>query len=351
MTKRRALIKVLGILIILTVIGFFGVQNFLQGKEWFNQSPIAYGQIEIKGVSIGNALDAPVPGEWGVEVRPEYFDSIKQAGFNTVRLPVRFSAHTSTQPPYTIDAGFLKIVRETVDAGIKSGLVVILDLHHFESIMKNPSGDEEKLLSIWEQVSQTFNEYPDNLYFEILNEPTGDLSADKWNILAARVISVIRKLDPERTIIVDAAEISSIQGLQRLKLPVDGNLIATFHFYEPFEFTHQGAGWVNGSKQWIGQSWDANKDEKNRITLKLDEAAEWSSTSKIPILMGEFGTIEQADRASRIRWTEFVTREAEKRQIGWVYWQLCSNFAIYSCDENLWDQELLGVLIPLKVRR
>jgi endoglucanase len=87
--------------------------------------------------------------------------------------------------------------------------------------------------------------------------------------------------------------------------------------------------------------------EKKQITDRLNEAAAWSARTKIPVMMGEFGTIELAGRESRLRWTAFVAREAEKRNIGWVYWQFCSNFAAYSCETGQWDAELLGALIPV----
>lgn len=314
-----------------------------------NSSPIprAYEGLPIRGINIGNALDAPKPGQWGVEIRPDYFRVIQQAGFNTVRLPVRFSAHAGNEPPYAIDTDFSAMVMDLVNHGLDNGLIVILDMHHFDEIMVDPERYEEKLLSLWDQISRMFSTYPDSLYYEILNEPSGRLTRERWNNLSARVISVIRKNDEQRKIIVDTVDFSSINTIKDLSLPDDDNLIVTFHFYDPFEFTHQGAEWVNGSNRWLGNKWTGSIKEKEHIEEKLDQAANWSIRNKAPVIMGEFGTFEQADRASRILWTEFLARETEKRQMGWVYWQLCSNFALFSCEKGEWDEALLGALIPI----
>ena len=344
-----------GILVIIILILLNGCMPTIHkellntGRDYF--VPKAYEEKTIRGLNIGNALDAPEHGLWGVKIRPEYFSVIKQAGFNTVRLPVRFSAHTGNESPYVIDAEFFAEVNNLVDHALDNGLVVILDLHHFNEVMEYPVKYEEKLLSIWDQISREYASYPDSLYFEILNEPSGEQNSDSWNYLAGRVISVVRKNDAHRKIIIDSVEFSNISTIPALSLPADDNLIVSFHFYEPFEFTHQGADWVNGSNRWLGKTWKGTKEEKELIEDRLDKVAEWSRRNRIPVLMGEFGTIEQADRDSRIRWTEFLARETEKRQIGWVYWQFCSNFALYSCDQGEWDEALLGALIPVNASK
>jgi hypothetical protein len=80
----------------------------------------------------------------------------------------------------------------------------------------------------------------------------------------------------------------------------------------------------------------------------LDKAADWSAAQQIPLIMGEFGAIVLADKASRVRWTSFSAAEAEKHNIGWIHWQFCSDFPLYSCDEDRWDTDMLSALIPQK---
>jgi endoglucanase len=149
-----------------------------------------------------------------------------------------------------------------------------------------------------------------------------------------------------RKIIIGGIGNNDMDALQRLKLPDDKNILATFHFYEPFEFSHQGADWVEGADAWLGATWQGNADEKQAIASRLDQAASWSEEHRIPLILGEFGAINQADAASRQQWMGFVAREAEKRNIGWVYWEFCSQFGVYDCATRLWHGDLLKALIP-----
>ncbi len=55
----------------------------------------------LRGINFGNMLEAPNEGEWGLTVQEEYFDLVKEAGFDFVRLPVRWSTHAEQEWPYT----------------------------------------------------------------------------------------------------------------------------------------------------------------------------------------------------------------------------------------------------------
>ena len=310
-------------------------------------TPQAFGAIAVqRGINLGNALDAPVPGEWGVTIQPHYFETIRSAGFDSVRLPVRFSAHAAQNPPYTLDPNFLMLVDDTLRQALDAGLVVILDLHHYEELMEDPAGQRQRFLAIWQQLAGHYQGAPENLYFEILNEPVKNLDAAVWNGLIAEVVPLIRLSSPQRILIIGGADYNSISALDALQLPDDDRLVVTFHFYEPFEFTHQGAGWVPGSHEWNGTTWNGTDTDERLIEERLDRAAAWSAQRQVPLLMGEFGSIISADPASRRRWTDFVARQAEKRNIPWLYWQFCSDFGVYDCQQESWDAGLLQALIP-----
>jgi aryl-phospho-beta-D-glucosidase BglC (GH1 family) len=51
-----------------------------------------------RGINLGNALEAPQEGAWGVTLKSRYFRDIKNAGFNSVRIPISWSTHAGTQP-------------------------------------------------------------------------------------------------------------------------------------------------------------------------------------------------------------------------------------------------------------
>lgn len=50
-----------------------------------------------RGINLGNMLEAPAKGEWGLIVQEEYLDLIKEVGFDFVRLLVRWFEHTKIQ--------------------------------------------------------------------------------------------------------------------------------------------------------------------------------------------------------------------------------------------------------------
>jgi len=153
----------LGLVCIFGILVFAIVKNNNQNKK-SKEPSLAFGESTLlRGVNIGNALDAPNPGEWGVTIRPEYFAVIRKGGFNTVRLPVRFSAHTSSKPPHSIEPGFLAEVDEAVFTGLNNDLIIILDVHHYDEIMTDPVGQEQRFLAIWDQLSKHYQSQPDNL--------------------------------------------------------------------------------------------------------------------------------------------------------------------------------------------
>ncbi|MGQ9479757.1 MAG: glycoside hydrolase family 5 protein, partial [Thermoproteota archaeon] len=298
-----------------------------------------------RGVNIGNALEAPYEGAWGVYVRDEYFEIIRRAGFDTVRIPVKFSGYASKNPPYTLNPKILERVSHIVGKALEQNLTVIIDMHHYDEIMQNPNGHRERFLEIWRQLAEHFKDYPKNLYFELLNEPHDALTNEIWNSLVKDAVRIIRETNPTRKIVIGPTGWNSAYNLEKLEVPDDPNIIATFHFYTPFEFTHQGADWVNPSPP-VGRTWTGTEAEKRQIRRELDIAAQWAKKHNITIFMGEFGAYSKADMDSRVRWTYFVAREAEERGIPWCYWEFCSGFGVYDPNKNEWRAELLNALIP-----
>lgn len=73
---------------------------------WAYQSAENYNNLLGNGINLGNALEAPAEGEWGVTLQPGYFKVIKDAGFKHVRIPIRWSAHAQVEAPFAIDATF-----------------------------------------------------------------------------------------------------------------------------------------------------------------------------------------------------------------------------------------------------
>ena len=303
-----------------------------------------------RGLNLGNALEAPKEGDWGMVIKDEYLQVIAEAGFNSIRLPITWSTRTEKSAPYAIDATFFERVDHIVQTALGLGLTVILNNHHFDELNEDPAANREWLMKIWEQVSQHFKDYPDDLFFEILNEPHGAFNSNAalWNQMAAEALHIIRKDNPWRMVVIGPIRWNSIHTLNTLELPEDDRgIIVTFHYYEPFHFTHQGASWVGGqADEWLGTKWGGSPGERKEVSDAFDAAARWAQEQNRPLFLGEFGAYEKADMNSRYRWTEFVARSAEKRSISWTYWEFGAGFGAYDRDKGEWRPLLLKALMP-----
>jgi endoglucanase len=331
-----------------------------------------------RGVNLGNALEAPREGAWGVVLKEEYFQLIAEAGFDTVRVPIRWSTHAETDPPYTVDETFFQRIDWVIENAFANGLNVVLNMHHYDSLFSEPSEHEERFVAIWRQIVLRYREMPDSLYFEPLNEPHDKLTTSRWNKLLAKTVAAIRELDKAHTIVVTGAEWGGISGMPMLEIPEgEENYVCSFHYYQPFPFTHQGADWVGDhystGVEWPGppevkltphpnslkvtwlakwyEDYNEQPEETNpcgprAITRELDWAERWGEKLDCHLWMGEFGAYSEADMDSRARWTAFMREEAEKRGFSWSYWEFGAGFGVYDRTFKKWNEDLLRALIP-----
>ena len=114
-----------------------------------------------RGINLGNALEAPNEGEWGVTLKEEYFQAIKDAGFDSVRIPCRWSAHALKEAPYTIEKSFFNRVDWAINNALKRGLYVILNVHHYGELVQEPDKHQERFYALWEQIAEHYKDYPD----------------------------------------------------------------------------------------------------------------------------------------------------------------------------------------------
>ena len=183
--------------------------------------------------------------------------------------------------------------------------------------------------------------------FEILNEPHFDFTDARWRSVYEQALSEIRQTNPDRIVIVGGIDWNSVNGLRRLRLPeTDHNLIGSFHYYEPFPFTHQGAEWVAGSAQWLGTTWDGTEKERRAVQSALATAQNWSQRYNRPVFVSEFGAYSQADMGSRARWTQFVAAEAKRQRFSRGYWEFGAGFGVMHLATNQWISPLYDALAP-----
>ena len=249
-----------------------------------------------RGVNLGNALDAPPDATWALHLRGDYFDAIKRAGFNSVRLPVAFYLHTAAEAPYAIDPGFLARVDWAINQALSRGLVVVLDNHHDVGMERRPDDSLPRVVAVWTQLAQHYRNFPGSVYFELLNEPSGALTDAEWAKDAPILLSAVRNVDAKRTVVIGAAYWNSLDHLEALALPDDDrNIIVTFHYYVPLRFTHQGASWMAGADKWKGTEWTGDAAEQATLDHDFDKAAQWAAANHRPLYLGEFGAFQAAD--------------------------------------------------------
>jgi endoglucanase len=311
-----------------------------------NTDPYEINENLGAGVNLGNALEAPNEGDWGMVIREKYIQKIADAGFESVRVPIRWNAHTGTNTPFTIDQSFIERVDQVLDWVLERDMLAIINIHHFNELMENPQSEKDRFLAIWKQLSEHYSDYSTDLVFEILNEPHSNLTPSLWNRYLEEALEVIRKTNPNRVVMVGTSPWGGFDGLHDLEIPEwDKQIILTLHFYEPFHFTHQGAEWVDGSEPWLGTEWNGTSSQKEHIDRRFDEAEAWSEDENRPIHIGEFGAYSKAPHNSRVRWTDYVRTAAESRGFSWAYWEFGAGFGVYDRQQNKWRPELLNALI------
>lgn len=318
--------------------------SFATLQRGFPQEESGLGLLG-RGINFGNVLEAPKEGDWGLRFEDDFPTLVKNAGFEHVRIPIRWSTHSSSSPPYLIDEQFLKRVKHVVDASRQAGLKIIVNVHHFEQLYAEPEKHRDWLKALWEQISAAFADADEHVYFEVLNEPHGKLNEQEWNSLLFETLLVIRRQHPRRWVIIGPAPWNGIEGLKKLKLPEsDQRIIVTAHYYLPFKFTHQGASWVEPMPP-VGVTWLATAEQVRELEKDFDMVAEWGKRESHPIYIGEFGAYQAAPLESRVAWTKHVRAACESRKFGWAYWELAAGFGVLDKESKTWRVDLLRALV------
>jgi endoglucanase len=276
--------------------------------------------------------------------KPRHFKIIKDGGFDTVRINLYGFRQMNDQ--LVLDPKWFATLDGLVDEAVKQGLHVILDMHDYERCFEDVQRCRKQVLAFWSQVAEHYENAPNQVMFEILNEPNRAMN-DHWNALLVDALAEIRKRNPTRNVLIGPAFWNNISWLPKLKLPeADRHIIVSVHYYEPHRFTHQGAGW--GDPEWrnlSGIRWGTPEDYA-KIETDFDLAQAWAKKEDRPVFLGEFGAYDKAPQEDRIKYTAAVARAAEQRGWAWGYWQFDSNFIVYDIDRDAWNTPVYRALVP-----
>ena len=308
------------------------------------------------------------------------FEQLKSLGCDVIRLPIHLHSHTSGQPNFEVNPLLFEFLDEIVSWAEDLNIHLILDNHTFDPSGFTPLTIDLPLIKIWPQIAQHFNGRYKNIYFEILNEPNGITDA-AWNQIQGKVITAIRQVNKEHTIIVGPANWNNYQNLKSMPVYEDKNLIYTFHFYEPFLFTHQGATWTTPSMSslkdvpfpyqkskmpgfpsqlkgtWVESAFNdyGRIGHIDYVKEQLTIAVKFAKERNVPIFCGEFGVFATASpEIDRTFWYEYIRKELESQKISWTIWDYHGGFGLFENGTNgLFDYDLniplvkaLGLNVP-----
>jgi endoglucanase len=342
----------------------------------FGEPPAAANHFK-KGINLGNRLEAPNEGDWGGSVLASDFPFIAARGFDHVRIPIRFSGHSLTSAPYTIDAPFFERVDAVLDQAATAGLAVIIDLHAYDEMASDPSGQRERFLALWSQIAARYEDQPDTVAFELLNEPNTQLDT-VWNDIAAAAISAVRTTNPRRLLVVDTVFWADPSRLSLLTLPNDANLLVSIHLYEPKLFSFQGKSWMGDPYMTTGvtfpgppaapitpvqaaldESWAASWfDDYNTLPAQSNPSgpatvdaqvayiSAYKSASGRTVYNGEWGPQDGGDMTSRANLVQVVREKCEAQDIGWAIWEDPNNMKLLDSAAGTWVTPIIDALLP-----
>jgi len=298
-----------------------------------------------RGVNLGNALEAPAEGEWGYRVELAHLAAIRDAGFDGVRLPVRWDPHMAGAAPYSIDPAFLARVDGIVRAALDLGLTVQLDAHHFEPLIADPDGQSPRFRALWRQIGAHFADAPPGLIFEPLNEPNGEAwSGARVSDIQAIALEEIRARNPTRLVVLGGPNWNSIDGLRDWRPPEDPHITVTVHYYEPHAFTHQDAEWLGADAPRFGRDWGTPTDHA-AVRDHIAQAARWAQARGLAWQLGEFGVNASLPMTHRAAWTRAVREATEAAGAGWCAWDFAGAFPIYDRARERFIPELIEALL------
>jgi endoglucanase len=288
------------------------------------------------------------------------FINIKSLGCDVIRLPINLHSMTNGTPNYTIDSLFYYFLDQVVVMAENQGMQLILDNHTFDPSTNTNPNIGDILIPVWTQLADHYKNHSNLIYYEILNEPHG-IADTTWNRIQQQIINAIRSVDQTHTIIVGPAGWNSYHNLQYMPQYTDNNLIYTFHFYDPFVFTHQGASWVTPSMEplagvpfpydpalmppcppgligtWIETSLNnyPNDGTVEHVHNLIDIAVAFKNSRNVPVFCGEFGVyIPNSNNNDRVYWYEVVRDYLDQNGISWTIWDYHGGFGLFEAGTS-----------------
>lgn len=315
------------------------------------------------GWNLGNTLDSYNTSKTGLatetgwgnpKTTKEMIQSVKNAGFNAIRIPITWGEHMNGD---TIDPEWLERAAEIVDYAYNEGMFVIINMHHDDAIWFEPddseySADSAKLKAIWGQIAARFADYGDRLLFEGMNEPRTVGSTDEWMGGTAPERAVINKYEQdfvdtvrksggnnaERSLIITSyAASAETSAINDVVVPNNGNIIVSIHYYAPWQFSD-------------GTSTVFDEAGKSELDAKFAELKKKFADKGTPVIIGEFGCVNAAPENVRTDYYNYYIKSAMSEGIKCFIWDNGistgdQSFGIFNRSSLSWNEAILKAII------
>lgn len=306
------------------------------------------------GWNLGNTLDSVITNPNGEETAADWekawgnpvttkamIDSVKNQGFNVLRIPVTWEGKFGEAPDYTINEDWLARVKEVVDYGIENDMFVILNMHHEEwhsPTKENEAQATEILCALWKQIAEYFGGYDEHLIFEGMNEPRLKNHPSEWtggdadareviNNLNAAFVNTVRETGGNnslRHLMVPTYAASTLDTvLDDFIIPDDDKVIVSVHAYLPYSFALAD----NGTTDWSIDN-PSDTQEIDELFAKLKERFVDNGQA---VIIGEFGSRNRFNTAERAACASYYLTMAAENGIPCIWWD---NNAFVGNGEN-----------------
>jgi endoglucanase len=297
------------------------------------------------------------------------FQNIKSLGCDVIRLPISLHDMTDGSPNYKLDPLFVGFLDKAVDWAEELQMHLILDNHTFDPIAPTDPAIGSILVKVWKQMANHYKNRSNFIYYEVLNEPHGITDA-VWSPIQQSVINAIRTEDTKHFIIVGPADYNSYNNLKNLPIYSDTKIIYTFHFYDPFIFTHQGATWVEPSMAplagipfpysagrlptlppslvgtWVANAFNGYVNEGSEAKIKeyINRVVDFRDKNKVLVYCGEFGVYNvNSNNSDRSAWYGLVSGYLNEKSIPWTSWDYQGGFGLFKKDSKEYFEHDINV--------
>ncbi|WZL90408.1 cellulase family glycosylhydrolase [Salinimicrobium sp. 3283s] len=316
------------------------------------------------GWNLGNSLEA-IGGETAWQnpvVTQKLIDSVKAAGFNTVRIPVAWSKFSNAEN-FTIKETWMNRVEEVANYVLSNDMYAIINIH-WDGGWMQPTYEEQdyvndRLEKMWQQIAIRFRDYDDKLLFAGTNEvmfgndygtPTKEYYTVQ-NSFNQTFVDAVRETGGRnhyRHLVVQGFNTNIDHTVNFAVIPedvVEHRLFMEVHYYDPYNFT------INEETSVYQWGEDAPKSEdwgnESYVDTQFQKVKDYFIDKGVGVIMGEFGAMKrdkvEGHEAYREYYIEYVTQAALEHGIVPIYWDNGNEddlgFAIF-------DRETGAVLYP-----